>query len=89
MISLQNISKSYDDHKVLDDISVDFNPGQITTILGPSGCGKSTLLKLINRTLEIEKGRILINGVDTLTIPETDLRRSIGYAIQGIGLFPI
>ncbi len=62
--------------------------GDLTVLLGPSGCGKTTLLKLINRLYEPDSGQILINGVDTRALPETTLRRGIGYAIQQVGLFP-
>jgi len=88
MISIEHISKSYGDHIVLDDLSAMFAGGEITMLLGPSGCGKSTLLKLINRLIMPDSGRILIDGKDISTFREEHLRRGIGYAIQGVGLFP-
>jgi osmoprotectant transport system ATP-binding protein len=56
--------------------------------VGPSGCGKTTSLKMVNRLIEPTSGRILIDGVDAGTRELTELRRSIGYVIQQIGLFP-
>jgi osmoprotectant transport system ATP-binding protein len=57
-------------------------------LLGPSGCGKTTLLKMINRLYEPTSGRILVGDADARSLPVTDLRRRIGYAIQQTGLFP-
>jgi osmoprotectant transport system ATP-binding protein len=62
--------------------------GKICVLVGPSGCGKTTSLKMVNRLIEPTSGRILIDGVDASTRELTDLRRSIGYVIQQIGLFP-
>ena len=60
----------------------------ITVIVGTSGSGKSTLLRMINRLVEPTSGRVLIDGKDTRAEPAHLLRRRIGYAIQGHGLFP-
>jgi osmoprotectant transport system ATP-binding protein len=57
-------------------------------LLGPSGCGKTTTLKMINRLIEPTSGVIRIDGVDTSTRDVAELRRSIGYVIQQVGLFP-
>ena len=62
--------------------------GTIAVIVGTSGSGKSTLLRMINRLVEPSAGRVLIDGEDTAVVPEHELRRRIGYAIQGHGLFP-
>src|SRR4026208_989424 len=62
--------------------------GSICVLVGPSGCGKTTSLKMVNRLIEPTQGRILIDGVDAGTRELTELRRSIGYVIQQIGLFP-
>jgi osmoprotectant transport system ATP-binding protein len=62
--------------------------GAFVVLLGPSGCGKTTLLKMINRLYEPTSGRILVGGTDARSLPVTDLRRRIGYAIQQTGLFP-
>jgi osmoprotectant transport system ATP-binding protein len=62
--------------------------GSFTVLIGPSGCVKSTLLRTDNRLVVPSAGRVTIDGVDTATLEPTALRRSIGYAIQAVGLFP-
>ena len=57
-------------------------------LLGPSGCGKTTTLKMINRLVEPTSGKIYIDGKDTDQYDPVELRRTIGYVIQQIGLFP-
>jgi osmoprotectant transport system ATP-binding protein len=72
----------------VNDLSLKVPAGQICVLVGPSGCGKTTSLKMVNRLIEPTSGRILIDGVDAGTRELTDLRRSIGYVIQQVGLFP-
>ncbi|WP_129408245.1 ATP-binding cassette domain-containing protein [Marinitoga lauensis] len=62
--------------------------GKITVLIGPSGCGKTTTLKLINRLIERTSGDIQFDGISIDKIDKIQLRRSIGYVIQEIGLFP-
>lgn len=88
-IEFVNIFKSYDGADiVIDDLSLSVSEGELVTILGPSGCGKTTLLKMVNKLISPNSGSILINGVDIKDIDAIDLRRSIGYVIQQIGLLP-
>src|SRR5258706_8122328 len=72
----------------VNDLSVTVPAGKICILVGPSGCGKTTSLKMVNRLIEPTAGKILIDGVDASTRELTDLRRSIGYVIQQVGLFP-
>jgi osmoprotectant transport system ATP-binding protein len=72
----------------VNDLSMTVPAGKICCLVGPSGCGKTTSLKMVNRLIEPTSGKILIDGVDASTRELTDLRRSIGYVIQQIGLFP-
>ncbi len=72
----------------VQDLSFEVPAGKICVLVGPSGCGKTTSLKMVNRLIEPTSGRILIDGVDAATQTLTDLRRSIGYVIQQVGLFP-
>jgi osmoprotectant transport system ATP-binding protein len=72
----------------VNDLSLVVPAGQICVLVGPSGCGKTTSLKMVNRLIEPTSGRILIDGVDAATRDVTELRRSIGYVIQHVGLFP-
>jgi len=88
MIQIEKLCKRYGDAVVVDDVSMVIEPRTITTIVGTSGSGKSTLLRMINRLVEPTSGRVLIDGNDTTAEPAHLLRRRIGYAIQGLGLFP-
>jgi osmoprotectant transport system ATP-binding protein len=88
MIQIEKLCKRYGDTTVVDDVSMVIEPRTITTIVGTSGSGKSTLLRMINRLVEPTAGRVLIDGADTRDEPAHLLRRRIGYAIQGLGLFP-
>ena len=72
----------------VNDLSVTVPAGKICILVGPSGCGKTTSLKMVNRLIEPSSGKILIDGVDASTREQTELRRSIGYVIQQVGLFP-
>ncbi|HEX2791447.1 MAG TPA: ABC transporter ATP-binding protein [Steroidobacteraceae bacterium] len=88
MITVDNLSKQYGTTTVVDRASMVIERNSITVIVGTSGSGKSTLLRMINRLVEPSSGRVLIDGDDTAREPAYLLRRRIGYAIQGNGLFP-
>ena len=88
MITIENLSKQYGDTTVVDGVSMQIERNSITVIVGTSGSGKSTLLRMINRLVEPSGGRVLIEDKDTRSEPAHLLRRRIGYAIQGNGLFP-
>ncbi len=88
MITIENLSKRYGENTVVDDVSMQIEKNSITVIVGTSGSGKSTLLRMINRLVEPSAGRVLLEGRDTRSEPAHLLRRRIGYAIQGHGLFP-
>ncbi len=72
----------------VNDLSMTVPAGKICILVGPSGCGKTTSLKMVNRLIEPTSGKITIDGVDITTRELTELRRSIGYVIQQVGLFP-
>jgi len=88
MIELDSITKRYGDTTVVDTVSMTIAPRTITVIVGTSGSGKTTLMRMINRLVEPTSGKILIDGEPNSAIPGYELRRRIGYAIQGHGLFP-
>jgi osmoprotectant transport system ATP-binding protein len=88
VITIENLSKRYADSTVVDRVSMVIEKNSMTVIVGTSGSGKSTLLRMINRLVEPSGGRVLIEGRDTREEPAHLLRRRIGYAIQGHGLFP-
>ncbi|MGI6028064.1 MAG: betaine/proline/choline family ABC transporter ATP-binding protein [Candidatus Heteroscillospira sp.] len=88
MIQFEHVSMSYGKTPILKDLSFTIPDGQFVVLIGPSGCGKTTTMKMINRLLEPDSGRILIDGKDIRLEDKVDLRRHIGYVIQQIGLFP-
>ena len=70
----------------LHDLTLEIPQGQFVTLVGASGSGKTTALRLINRLQNATEGRVLIEGKDVQDRDPIALRRSIGYAIQGVGL---
>ena len=89
MITLEQVSKSYDGvSKIINNLSFEVLEGEILMLLGSSGCGKSTILKMINRLIDPTEGRIYLDGKDIQQQDSIEIRRSIGYVFQGIGLFP-
>jgi osmoprotectant transport system ATP-binding protein len=72
----------------VDNITLEIAAGEIVMLVGPSGCGKTTTMKMINRLIEPSSGRILIGEDDVTRRDADELRRHIGYVIQGAGLFP-
>jgi len=88
MIHIDHLCKRYGDITAVADVSFRVKEGQICVLLGPSGCGKTTTLKMINRLVEPTSGRVRIAGRDTAELDSATLRRSIGYVIQQVGLFP-
>lgn len=88
MIKVTNLTKEFNSHKVVNDISFTVPEGKTLIIIGTSGCGKTTTLKTINRLIEPSSGKIIINGKDIRDENPHDLRKHIGYVIQNVGLFP-
>ncbi len=70
------------------DLTLEVLAGEICVLVGPSGCGKTTAMRMVNRTVEITEGEIMIGGRSVADRPPAQLRREIGYVIQQIGLFP-
>jgi osmoprotectant transport system ATP-binding protein len=87
-LELNSVSKRYAGHAALDDVSLSIPAGAFVALVGRSGSGKTTLLKSINRLVEPDAGTILVDGEDVRLLAPHELRRRIGYAFQGIGLFP-
>ncbi|SEQ85857.1 osmoprotectant transport system ATP-binding protein [Loktanella sp. DSM 29012] len=88
MIEIDNLTKIYGDTHAVDAVTMRAETGSITVIVGTSGSGKTTLLRMINRLEEPTSGEVRINGEPTHVEKPHLLRRRIGYAIQGHGLFP-
>ncbi len=90
MISVKNLSKSFDGNAVLKDISIDFEQGKTNLIIGRSGSGKTVLLKSILGLFEIDKGEIWFNDRNLVKMGEKErkiMRREIGMVFQGGALF--
>jgi osmoprotectant transport system ATP-binding protein len=90
MITLDRLSKTFANsvQPAVDGLSLTIATGEICVLIGPSGCGKTTTMRMINRMVEPESGRIEVGGRDVMRIDPVELRRSIGYVIQQVGLFP-
>ena len=90
MIELEHVAKTFPGQRspAVTDLSLDVREGEIAVLIGPSGCGKSTTLRMINRLIEPSAGRITVAGNDVLAQKPHELRLSIGYVIQQVGLFP-
>jgi osmoprotectant transport system ATP-binding protein len=89
VIRFENVTKVFPDGtKALNGVSVTIPTHKLTAIIGPSGCGKTTLMRMINRLELPTSGEIFIDGLAISERDEVELRRSIGYVIQRIGLIP-
>ena len=86
IIEICNITKSFPDKVVLDDVSLNVRQGEFLTILGPSGCGKTTLLRLIAGFNTATSGRIFIDGKDMTAVPPH--QRPVNTVFQRYALFP-
>jgi polar amino acid transport system ATP-binding protein len=90
MISVENLSKSFQGLSVLKDINVTINKGDVVCVIGPSGSGKSTFLRCLNMLEKPSSGKIIFDGVD-LAAPKTNLnlhRQKMGMVFQQFNLFP-
>ena len=89
MLSIKNLTKIYGGkNKAVDSINLDIEQGEFIAFIGTSGSGKTTALRMINRMIEPTSGSIEIDGKDVMQMNPVELRRSIGYVIQQIGLLP-
>lgn len=90
MIEIENLHKSFNNHKVLIGLNLKIEKAKTTVIIGRSGCGKSVLLKHIIGVLKPDKGKILIDDKDISTFDEkqlNSLRLKMGMVFQGSALF--
>lgn len=93
MLKARNISKTFGTLRVLKDISLDIEPGKVTTIVGPSGAGKSTLLQILGTILSPDRGgEVLYDGVEVTSLADSALSRfrnlNIGFIFQFHQLLP-
>ena len=89
-LEVRNVSRSYAGRRVVDDVSLQVFPGQVTCLLGPSGCGKSTTLRMIAGVEKNDSGEIYVDGAlvsdGTRFVPPE--ARGIGLMFQDFALFP-
>ena len=89
IIEFKDISKHYSDSDFsIDNFNLSVEKGDFVTMIGGSGCGKTTILKMINGLITPDRGSVIVNGKDVSESDIVELRRRIGYAIQGTMLFP-
>jgi phosphate transport system ATP-binding protein len=94
-LDARNISAWFGDHKVLERVSLNMEPGTVTALIGPSGCGKSTFLRILNRMHEMVRsaslaGQVMLDNVDIYDPSQrvTEVRRRIGMVFQKPNPFP-
>lgn len=88
MIDVQQLTKTYYDTVAVNEVSFSVREGQTLVLLGTSGSGKTTTLRMLNRLTEPTSGKIFIDNKNILSQPPEELRRNMGYVLQGYGLFP-
>jgi osmoprotectant transport system ATP-binding protein len=87
-IEIDRVAKAYGTAVALGGVSLSIPAGQFVALVGASGSGKTTLLKTINRLIEPDSGKVIVECEDVTAADSATLRRRIGYVFQGIGLFP-
>ncbi|MEI3599899.1 MULTISPECIES: betaine/proline/choline family ABC transporter ATP-binding protein [unclassified Oceanobacillus] len=90
MLEFKNVTKRYSNYgkPAVNNLNLKVDKGEFVCFIGPSGCGKTTTMKMINRLIDITDGSILLNDKDITKQNPVELRRSIGYVIQQVGLMP-
>ena len=90
LIELDRVGRSFDGGRsfAVSDVSLSIDAGALVALVGASGSGKTTTLKMINRLAEPDRGEVRIGGRPVREASAPELRRTIGYVFQGIGLFP-
>jgi thiamine transport system ATP-binding protein len=86
MLTVESVSVSLGGERVLDGVSLSVAAGEVVAVFGPSGSGKSTLLRAVAGLVDVDSGRVLVDGVDVTAVPTH--RRSIGMVFQDEQLFP-
>ena len=85
-LTLQDLTKRFGAHAVVQDVTLDVEPGELIVLLGPSGCGKTTTLRMIAGFIPPNAGDILLDGTSIVALPPH--RREMGIVFQSYALFP-
>src|SRR5205823_5309092 len=88
MLETDHLSRIVSDKRLVDDITVRVQKGEVLAVVGPSGSGKSSFLRLLNRLDEPTSGTVYLEGTDYRQIPPRELRRRVGLVTQTPSLFP-
>ena len=88
VIEFRNIKKAYGDKTIIENMNLAVEKGEFVTIVGSSGCGKTTALKMINGLVAPTGGDVFVESENIKSKNLTELRRNIGYSVQGSVLFP-
>jgi osmoprotectant transport system ATP-binding protein len=88
MIRVTGLTRRYGGTVAVADVSFHVETGQVLALVGDSGSGKTTTVRMINRLVEPDAGQVVVEGRDASSVEPHALRRSIGYVIQAVGLFP-
>jgi len=89
ILRIDKLEKTYrNGTQAVSDVSFDVDAGELVALVGESGCGKTTTMKCINRLLDPSGGRIVVEGEDVRALDPVQLRRRVGWVMQGDGLFP-
>jgi osmoprotectant transport system ATP-binding protein len=88
MIRFEGVTRLFGAVKAVDQLELAIHEKELCVLVGPSGSGKSTMLRMINRLIEPTEGSLSLDGKDIRAMRPETLRRSIGYVIQSVGLFP-
>ncbi len=89
MLSYKHVNVSVSGTHILEDVNVDFNSGQITTIIGPNGCGKTTLLSCLNSSAKVTSGNIYIDDKDFISLPLKERAKEIAFLPQIRTIIPV
>ncbi|UTE78546.1 ABC transporter ATP-binding protein [Rossellomorea sp. KS-H15a] len=86
-VAFEHVDFGYGENLLINDMNIHVKPGQTVAIVGPTGAGKTTLINLLMRFYELNDGKIKIDGIDTRSVPRSELRRSFGMVLQDTWLF--
>jgi len=88
LIAFADVSKRFGAEWAVRRVSLDIAEGEFVAVLGESGSGKTTLVKMVNRLVDPDEGKVVVAGEDIRATDAVQLRRTIGYVIQQVGLLP-